>query len=270
MNEIITFIIPIRHQDNASNWDSTIANLTQTLTSISNQSVNNWKCVIVVNHGAKLPVLPNGVSVCYVDFPPNPTHTKSTKNEEDFYEAVRKDKGRRILSGLIFSQVTEYVMVVDDDDFIHADLSKFVAENRGQPGWYIENGYLWGDKGNWLLEYSNFKNFCGTSFIVQRKFLKISDSVENADIEYVKMMFGSHMNYQREFNKLGAPLKPVPFKAAVYRIGHSNSHSLSNGLFKHSFGRKNVLLNPFRFLKLLFSLRYLSASKVDKFSGIKN
>jgi len=50
MDEIMTSIIPIRHRNNASNWDSAITNLIQTLISISKSSVNNLKCIIIVSH----------------------------------------------------------------------------------------------------------------------------------------------------------------------------------------------------------------------------
>jgi len=269
MNKIISFIIPIRHHDNAENWGDTIANLKQTLASISAQIVNNWQCTIVVNHGAKLPVLPNGVDVCYVDFPPNLLHEKDKYTKLEFRDAVKFDKGRRVLSGVIYSKETEYLMIVDDDDLLHVNLSKFVADNIGQSGWFINNGYLWGDKGSWLIEFPNFEMFCGTSFIVQRKHLTIAPSVAEADVEYMKSIFGSHYGYKAVFEQLGQPLKPVPFHAAVYRIGHSGSHSVSNGLFKKIFWTKKVLLSPRNFIKQLFAIRFLSGRFKKIFVGIK-
>ena len=46
MNTILTFIIPIRHPDNASNWSELKKNLAQTIRSIAGQTHPSWKCVL--------------------------------------------------------------------------------------------------------------------------------------------------------------------------------------------------------------------------------
>ena len=55
---LVTFIIPVRHQANASDWNALKARLSQTVASIAGQSNADWRGVIVANEGADLPDLP--------------------------------------------------------------------------------------------------------------------------------------------------------------------------------------------------------------------
>ena len=61
--DILTFIIPIRHQANAKDWGALKANLVQTMRSIAGQSDPRWRGFVVANNGADLPPLPRGFSV---------------------------------------------------------------------------------------------------------------------------------------------------------------------------------------------------------------
>ena len=40
---LVTFIIPVRHQDNARDWSLLKANLDQTIASVSNQTNDDWR-----------------------------------------------------------------------------------------------------------------------------------------------------------------------------------------------------------------------------------
>lgn len=71
---LVTFIIPVRHQENARDWSRLKANLTQTVASISNQTNGDWRGIIVANEGADLPDLPEKFSAVRVTFPPNDLH----------------------------------------------------------------------------------------------------------------------------------------------------------------------------------------------------
>ncbi|MGO7360364.1 galactosyl transferase, partial [Rhizobium ruizarguesonis] len=44
---LVTFIIPVRHQENARDWSRLKANLTQTVASISKQTNGDWRGIIV-------------------------------------------------------------------------------------------------------------------------------------------------------------------------------------------------------------------------------
>jgi hypothetical protein len=96
--------------------------------------------------------MPEQCHVCYVGFPPNNKHNiEDNDGRHEFYEALRIDKGKRVLAGMLSSSNTNYFMVVDDDDFVHVDLCKFVSSNIGDNGWYINKGYVWGEVMIWYF-----------------------------------------------------------------------------------------------------------------------
>ena len=110
MTPVLTFIIPVRHQDNARDWSALKANLSQTVASISNQSSDDWRGIIVANEGADLPELPEPFEVVRVDFPPNNMHERDGADMEDFYEAFRVDKGRRVLAGMLQARGSRFYL----------------------------------------------------------------------------------------------------------------------------------------------------------------
>lgn len=254
----LTFIVPVRHQDSAEHWDVLLKNLRETIKSIKAQTYYNWKCIIVANSGAVLPELPDKFEVCYVNYPPNKLYKKGIADESSFQEAVRLDKGKRILSGIKHAGFTNYFMFVDDDDFIHRDLAKFVSVNMGGNGWYIQKGLLWQDGTNYLLNFNRFYMFCGTSHIVRSDLLGLAGNEEDVGIEYVKRMLGSHVHLKNELYKKQTPLMPLPFRGAIYRVGHSDTHSMSKGIADSFFSIGQISSNPLEALKHLFSIRILT------------
>lgn len=268
MKKALTFIIPIRHPDNANDWGMTKQNLEQTLASISGQTLDDWQCIVVANHGSDLPPMPDNCKVCYVDYPPNQVHTQGNVDKELFYEAFRVDKGRRVLAGMLSAGETDFFMIVDDDDFVHRELCAHAHDNPSSNGWYIKNGYVWGEGGKLLMEHSDFHLLCGTSHIIKSDLFKLPDSIENANMEHVKLMMGSHIKIKDVLEKEGSPLLPLPFFGAVYRIGHKNAHSKSVGLIQHFFFHKYVLKHPRTFFKLLRSVKMVNASKKRDFGEI--
>src|SRR5690606_10870385 len=97
---MLTFIIPVRHQDNARDWSLLKANLSQTAASIASQTDTGWRALVVANEGADLPPLPPGFDVVRVTFPPNRLHELGEADLEAVYDAFRADKGRRVLAGM--------------------------------------------------------------------------------------------------------------------------------------------------------------------------
>jgi len=269
MNNVLTFIIPIRHHESASNWSETVLNLKQTMVSIAAQSDRSWKCIIVANEGAALPDIPEQFEVCRVDFPPNVLHIQGGQSQNDFWDAVRLDKGRRVLSGLLYAKNLNYFMVVDDDDFIHRDLVKFTRKNNGENGWYIDKGYVWGDGGKLLMDYSDFYLYCGTSHIVKTNLLELPEKLEDVNVNYMKDIFGSHIKIKVMLESKGVALSPLPFHGAIYRIGHRDAHSKSNGMYHKFFCQKYLLKQPKEFIRRLLSLRYINRSIRFKFFGRK-
>jgi hypothetical protein len=264
---VLTFIIPLRHPDNSPDWAALKRRLAQTIRSIAGQDDVRWKAVIVANEGADLPELPSNFAVEQVHFPPNPMFQQGANDREAFLDNCRVDKGRRVLAGILAADKYGYVMVVDDDDFVSCRLTSFAASRPGENGWYIQNGYLWGDGGSLIYEYADFWKFCGTSHIIRTALYDLPESVEDVDPVYLRKIFGSHVFVRGFLEARGKPLEPLPFMGAVYRIGHAGAHSKSPGLLRQVFYKREILKNPFKLAQRFSRLRRLDAAVRQQFWG---
>jgi hypothetical protein len=267
MSIILTFIIPVLHQDNSNDWGEVKKNLAHTIRSIAAQTNDNWKAVIVANSGADLPQLPQQVDVKWVDFPPKRLPDKKTAEPEIFYDAVRIDKGRRVLAGMLHAGTVGHFMVVDYDDFVSSTLTSFVAGNQSANGWYIKDGYVWGSGGHLLYLYSDFSNFCGTSHIIRADLYKLPATYDSASEIYIRRMLGSHIMIGEYFEKAGTPLARLPFIGAVYRIGYAGATSKSSGLISHFLMHRWLVKRPREFARRLLRLRFLTNSVRREFFG---
>lgn len=264
MTAIITFVIPVRHPENSSDWAKLKSNLAQTVHSINQQTHPYWRAVIVANRGADLPELPEKVEVVYVDFPPNALYKKAGISDALFYDATRLDKGRRVLMGMMAIRDTRFYMVVDDDDLINRRLVGFLAQQKHVNGWKVKEGYVWSDAGRMLLVNRNFHHLCGTSLIISSDLFNLPKSIEDVSADNIKKIYGSHITVVDYLSEKGVSLNPLPFRAAIYRVGYSGSHSQAPTLSKRLLNRK-MLLRPIRLISHLFNLRLLTLSIKNEF-----
>lgn len=267
MKNILTFIIPVRHPANAKNWEKVKSNLTDTVKSIAAQKSDSWKAIIIANNGSDLPVLPAGFEVKWVDFPPNALSMEAGADQEDFRESLRLDKGRRILAGMLHAGEMSHVMVVDDDDYISCNLASFVVKHPNANGWFIESGYVWSDGGQWLYRTDGFSQFCGSSHIIRADLFSLPESLETADDTYVRRMLGSHVMIEGILSASGSPLEPLPFLGAVYRIGHTESYTRSNTIFRHFILRRYLLTRPWQIFGRLSRLRLRDGKINEEYFG---
>ena len=244
MSPLVTFVIPVRHPDNARDWALLRSSLSQTIASISNQTHDDWRAVIVANTGADLPPLPDRFEVERVTFPPNPVHEIGSANREAFLEAIRFDKGRRVLMGMLRARESRFFMVVDDDDLVSARIVRHVSEHPDANGWTIDHGYLWSDGGRLLLSHDDFNGHCGTSLIIRSDLYGLPAGLEDASPDWIKSMLGSHTRIARILAERGTPLESLPFRGAVYRVGYRGSHSRTPGLLRTHFLTWKFLRRP--------------------------
>ncbi|TXI03561.1 MAG: galactosyl transferase [Rhizobium sp.] len=266
---MVTFIIPVRHQANSNDWPSLKRRLSQTIASISGQSNGNWRGVVVANEGADLPDLPPNFSAERVTFPPNQLHDINGADREKVYDAFRLDKGRRVLSGMLSARDTRFFMIVDDDDFVSANIVDFAAKNTDANGWKIDLGYLWNEGGRLLLHHNDFANYCGTSLIIRSDLYRLPATLEDADIDYIKSMLGSHVRIGKLLADAGSPLGSLPFRGAIYRVGHSGAHSKSSNLLRTHFLNRSVLTHPRQLLGNLARVRPLDRNLRNEFFGAR-
>ena len=264
---LLTFIIPVRHQDNARDWSLLKANLVQTVASISNQTNDDWRGIIVANEGADLPDLPERFSVERVTFPPNNLHEIDKADLEAVYDAFRADKGRRVLKGMLAARDSRFFMIVDDDDFVSARIVQHVSENPDANGWTIDRGYIWDDGGKLLLGHNEFNHICGTSLIVRADNYDLPERFEDASLDWIKSMLGSHVRIADILAGRGTPLAPLPFHGAVYRVAHGGSHSKAPSLLVKYFLSWEAFKRPRRLLRNLGKLRLVGDTAKREFFG---
>jgi hypothetical protein len=267
MTSLVTFIIPVRHQDNARDWNALKANLTQTMASISNQTSDEWRAVIVANEQADLPALPERFEVERVSFPPNDMHERGDADLEDFLEAFRFDKGRRVLKGMLRARDSRFFMIVDDDDFVSARLVAHAARNTDANGWVINRGYVWNDGGRLLLQHEEFNRLCGTSLIIRSDLYALPERFDDASCEWIKAMLGSHVRIAGILADGGTPLATLPFRGAVYRVAHTGSHSTAPSLLRTYFLSAGALRRPRQLLGNALKIRLLNGALKREFFG---
>jgi hypothetical protein len=268
MNDcVLTFIIPLRHPENSPDWPALKSRLAQTMRSIAGQDDVRWRAIIVANEGSDLPELPGNFKLMQVRFPPNPMFEQGDNERQAFLDSCRLDKGRRVLTGILEADRGSYCMVVDDDDFVSNRLTSFVAARSGGNGWFVQDGYIWGDGGRLIYEYADFWKFCGTSHIVRTALYELPASVDDADPDYLRRIFGSHVFIRGYLESRGTPLEALPFVGAVYRVGHVGAHSKSPGLVRQVFFKREILKNPLKLAQRFSRLRLLDATVRQQFWG---
>jgi len=267
---LVTFIIPVRHQNNARDWNLLKANLIQTIASISNQTNDDWRGIVVANNGADLPDLPARFDVERVNFPPNDMHERGIVSEDDFHDAFRVDKGRRVLMGMLRARNSRFFMIVDDDDFVSAGIVQYVSENSAANGWTIDRGYIWDDGGKVLLKHNDFNHLCGTSLIIRSDLYGLPERFEDASSDWIKSMLGSHVRIAEILAKQGTPLATLPFRGAVYRVANRASHSKTPSLLAKYFLNWAALRRPRGLLRNASRLRLVGDAMRREFFGARD
>jgi len=257
---LLTFLIPIRHPDNSPNWARLKANLEQTIASIAGQNHDDWRCVIIANEGSDLPALPERFEVEAVDFSPNVLHERSSGARDDVLDAFRFDKGRRVLKGMLRARDSRFFMIVDDDDLVSAQLAGFVADHPDAEGWKLNLGYVWDDGSRLLLQHDEFNRLCGTSLIIRSDLYELPQRFEDASIEYIKERLGSHRRIAEILAQRRKPLAPLPFRGAIYRVGHSGSHSQTPRILRKYFLNSESIRRPVQWLRDLTRIRFFDES----------
>ena len=265
---LVTFIIPVRHQDNARDWGLLKANLVQTIASISNQTNGDWRGIIVANEGADLPGLPERFGVVRVDFPPNDMHELGTASLDEDLRRVPLGQGAPRADGHAqYARDSRFFMIVDDDDFVSARIVEHVAENPDANGWTIDRGYIWDDGGRLLLGYDEFNHLCGTSLIIRSDLYGMPEQFENASLDWIKSMLGSHVRIADILAGRGTPLASLPFRGAVYRVAHKGSHSKAPSLLVKYFLSWEAMKRPRRLLRNLGKLRLVGETAKHEYFG---
>lgn len=224
------FIIPLRHPDNMRDRTGAVSILRQTVRSALNQDGGGARVVIVSNPMDELAEFQADCTLVPVDLPPNTAHDLDKQSGDRlFFDAVRRDKGLRLKAGFDAARAP-WVMLLDDDDFVHRGLTRFVADKDRPDGWYVDKGYHWTTGTGRLFPRNRFYRNCGSCYVLRRELLQAALDSFADPLEGIDTMLGSHLALITRCEALGRPLAPLPFRAAVKRRGHANAHSQTGAI----------------------------------------
>ena len=246
---MLTFLICIKHPENAKSYKETWDILENTLESIHNQSDRNFNAVVVCNEARNFFDKNKNITNCeFIELPdwqaPCRLSEWGVKNntftKKQSLRKARIDKGCKYLVGLNYihkhKKQNHYVMPMDGDDFVHKDLAKYVNSNSAD-FYAITKGYKLGKN----LTYQNMENFnttCGTSNIFNldliSKYIQYEKIPNNptkkqmhkATKPYIlKMILGAHRWTFDFFTKTGHTGEEITSPFSIYNCSHNDQHS---------------------------------------------
>ena len=250
----LTFVVPVKHQTGISDLDGTMARLRETLDSVEVQASSGADAVVVANEGCPLPTLPPSASVVRVDLPFRELPPGGPETRAERHRAIQQDKGSRVLAGLRWREPPGHVMVLDFDDFVSRHLTDFVSSRPEEPGWYVQTGWAYSG-GRWAARLRDFHLYCGTSLILHRRLLKEALGEPDPDPGWIRSWLGSHRFVVEHLRGGPDALAPLPFEAAAYRVGHTDSTSGLSKLSRFFFRPRNLGFHPVRAATALGGLR---------------
>ena len=177
-------------------------------------------------------------------------HPVPLPGSTSWVEPVR-DKMLKIAAAWDYAKASwnpRYVMKVDWDDLVSLRLVEWIASAPDAAGYRVKYGWIWRPSSRGFIQCTEeFDRLCGSCLIIRRDvadltgpFLHSSDGVKfdaaGQQLEASNrhslipgagtgtlLLNDSHSRAEAQFAHLGHALPAVPFRAAIYRIGHGNN-----------------------------------------------
>lgn len=273
---MIVFLGAVRHPFNSNNYAVVERLLKDTLSSVCNQVDDDFKVIIVCN---QIPSFGNESFSPFVEFvkvdfpPPSDLHVAHTG-----MGPIRKDRASKYVIGIVAAQKynPDYIMIFDVDDYLSANISRFVNASPKIPnGWYINDGYVMDHTNQELIwPLKNFHLHCGSSLIIKNELLinppdsgtytitvdgkvvqinssntrfidriKIDSSLEDImqfDYGFLHYILGSH-RWAADYYQLS----PYPFHGAIWNLNTGENHGKFRGTYGLRNGIKDMNLSEF-------------------------
>lgn len=257
---MLTFIIPVKSAQVSGSWSQFSKLFERTLKSVTNQTSQNFKVVVVCHEKPEINFEHASVEYIHVDFEVPQLKTAPKDKHDGMKE---EDKSKKILAGVAHAEKydSDYFMVVDADDCISNKIVSYVDENgdENQVGWYINKGYLYreGDK-IISLNKENFNSLCGTCIILKPNYLKHI------------FQYKPHLLYVHQTTEFddGKKMRRLPFPGAIYSMANGENHYMSGGQMKSlgtgSIFRLETIKGIFRKLRK-YRIKTLNRKIIDEF-----
>jgi hypothetical protein len=234
---MIGIITCIRHPDSAKDFNVVKSLLFNTITTLENQTDQNFKLYIVCNKGSDISIDDRiNVEIIWIDREcPQLVNVVDDETQEKQWHEVRKDKGIKYFYGLqqAYKDSMDYVMLIDADDYLHNSLVDFINKHKAEyDGIIVDKGYSYSISSKFLGDMKRFNKVCGTCNSFSMKILKpfICDNVAKSEAEILKDDFvlrilGSHLNGFEFIEAQRGRAGSFPFHAVIYLIDNGENDS---------------------------------------------
>jgi hypothetical protein len=238
-------IIPFRPKAESVNWENESALLHKTINSVLQQTYNAVNVFVI--HNEEPVYTYDDRRVQYIQFPYGHQGYNEMENRDDLLSkfksqkmVVRRwDKARKLCYGSKLAKEAgcDYVMALDADDMLSNKLFDYLAKDsqkEKRDGWYMEKGYVYLERTNFLIKVPKTMRFLnGSTHILHSSLVHIPDFSSLTWLDY--SLFTDHgWIKDRVKEQQGARLYPIPFPGLVYVVHRSNISKIAQRAFGFS------------------------------------
>jgi len=240
---VIYFIIPLLSRKASNDWNMVSTLFNRTLWSCYNQTSPDFH-IIVACH--EIPELTKKYDerVEFIKVSEEEAPIPKTQDEK----MIDKGYKTHTLAMRVRELKGGYVMMVDADDLVSCRIAEFVNRHPEENGFYIKTGYVYFVGNDYMKVLPKFSS--GSANIV-------NCSINDLPSEYPEIMTPNcdsnewlirkgHGGVVSACKAAGRPLKPLPFKGAVYVLGSGENHSLYGKTTKYQTRMREIreLIEP--------------------------
>jgi hypothetical protein len=227
---MLVFVVALQSPQVSKDWHRVSALCEQTLRSMCNQTVADFRVILVCNERPQTSFFHPNLEIVEHDFALPDSNSHARMN----------DKWLKLRHGCVIARQYApcYVMIADADDFVSRRLAQFCRESPITNGWLFQKGYLYQENSRWLVQQNNFNTLCGTSAIVNCTPEELPSDPKQESKRFAVLNFG-HTIIGPEMARRGRPLGELPFAGAIYRVGTGENDS---GFDLRNWGSKKTWL----------------------------
>lgn len=181
----------------------------------------------------------------------------------------RWDKGMKVTYGsaLAIEAGCHYVMSLDSDDLVSAQLVQYVQDHHEAemvPGWIIDKGYIYKKGGKSIQVVNGRLHFLnGSTAVLHRSLLSLPD-LQKAKYLEINLFTDHAWIYERIKQEQNKVLQFIPFPAVVYMVHANNASQIGKifgGLSLKSILKRLLYGRPLtKSIKEEFAISYLLLS----------
>jgi len=231
---MLTFIVPVISREISDNWDLVLGNLRKTLASIKNQTISNWRVLIVSQTKPDVEYIEDKIIYIHADFKPAAKPPENIKLSAMKRSVCRRandlDRVRkiRVAAATLHEYRTDFVMLLEADDLVSNRLCEFVMENKEANGWSIQEGYTWDGRSGYMFQTNRFNAISGSSWIVKVFYemlpkdmpLDVDPSTLTLVPSGCPFLDNGHRKMRDGMAQAGKPMQTLPFRGAIYHWMH--------------------------------------------------